>query len=426
MRDAPTPPAGETFKLLPLLGWLTAALFFFYAWVLRVAPSVMVEELMRDFAVGAAVLGNLSAAYFYGYAGMQIPVGVLLDRFGPRRLIGIATLLCAGGCVLFAVGSTLAAVTAGRFLIGATAALSLVGSMAVAGQWFRPDRFAVFSGLAMAMGMAGGVFGQAPLRLAVEASDWRTTTLLLAAGGVALSMAAWATIRDRWRGSGGIGSALSGLAVVVRHPQSWLIALSGLGTSGPLLGFASLWGVPFLETTYGLPRTHAASLTSMIFIGWGVGAPLLGWLSDRIGRRKGPLLAGLALETVALAALVYVPGWPVPVLAALSFLVGFFGSSQIVCFALVKENHAAQLSGTGIGFVNALVTGAGALFQPLVGLLLDLAWTGATAHGARVYDTDAYRLALTSLIACCLSGLLCLLAMRETYCRPREVESRAA
>ena len=84
---------------------MTAALFFFYAWVLRVAPSVMVEELMRDFAVGAAVLGNLSAAYFYGYAGMQIPVGVLLDRFGPRRLVAVAALLCAGGCVLFATGT---------------------------------------------------------------------------------------------------------------------------------------------------------------------------------------------------------------------------------------------------------------------------------------------------------------------------------
>ncbi len=168
---------------------------------MRVAPSVMVEELMRDFAVGAAVLGNLSAAYFYGYAGMQIPVGLLLDRFGPRRLITISSLVCAGGCVLFATGDSLTAVTAGRFLIGASAAFSLVGAMAVAGQWFPANRFAILSGGAMAMGMAGGVFGQAPLRLAVEASDWRTANLLLAAGGVALALAAWATVRDRWRGT---------------------------------------------------------------------------------------------------------------------------------------------------------------------------------------------------------------------------------
>src|SRR5262249_19654469 len=163
-------------------------------------------------------------------------------------LITIATLACAGGCVLFAAGTTLAAVTAGRLLIGASAAFSLVGSMAVASQWFPANRFAILAGLSMAMGMAGGVFGQAPLRLAVDASDWRTTTLLLAVGGVALSAMAWATVRDRWRGKGGIGNALSGLGVVLCHRQTWLIALSGLGTSAPLLGFAGLWGVPFFET----------------------------------------------------------------------------------------------------------------------------------------------------------------------------------
>jgi MFS family permease len=411
--------AGDRPGLLPLLGWLTGALFFFYAWVLRVAPSVMVEELMRDFAVGAGVLGHLSAAYFYGYAGMQVPVGLLLDRFGPRRLMTAAAAVCAGGCVLLATSDTLAGATAGRFLIGASAAFSLVGSMAVAGQWFAANQFAILSGLSMAMGMAGGVFGQAPLRLAVEASDWRTTTLLLAAGGVALSVAAVATVRDRRRGSGGMGQVLAGLGVVLRHRQTWLIAIVGLGTSAPLLAMASLWGVPFLETAYGFTRTQAATLTSVIFVGWGLGAPLIGWLSDRMGRRRAPLLAGLALQTLALAALVYLPGLSVAAVASLCFLVGFLGSAQIVCFALVKENHPAHLSGTGIGFVNGMVTGAGALFQPLVGLLLDLAWTGETALGARVYDTAAYRTAFGSLIACCVVGLACLLAVRETYCRPQ-------
>jgi MFS family permease len=331
----------------------------------------------------------------------------------------VAALVCAGGCVLLATGASLAVATAGRFLIGASAAFSLVGSMAVAGQWFGASRFALLSGLSMAMGMAGGVFGQAPLRVAVEASDWRATTLALALGGLALSAAAWATVRDRWRGSGGVGRALAGLGMVLRHRQTWLIALVGLGTSAPLLGFASLWGVPFLETAYGLGRREAATLTSIVFVGWGVGAPLIGWLSDRIGRRKPPLVAGLLLQTAALAALVYVPGLPIWIVGGLCFLIGFLGSAQIVCFALVRENHPATLSGTGIGFVNGMVTGAGALFQPLVGLLLDLAWTGQTSLGARVYEAGSYRLALASLVLCCLGGLLCLYAVRETYCRPQ-------
>ena len=419
--DAPSTPSSRELRVLPLLAWATGATFFFYAWVLRVAPSVMVEELMRDFAVGAGVLGHLSAAYFYGYAGMQIPVGLLLDRFGPRRLMTVAALVCAGGCVLFATGGSFATVITGRFLIGASAAFSLVGAMAVAGHWFPANRFAIFSGLAMAMGMAGGVLGQAPLRLAIEASDWRTTTLLLAAGGVAIAVAAWATVRDKWHGSGGMAVALSGLGKVMGHRQTLLIALTGLGTSAPLLAFAGLWGVPFLETAYGMSRTSAAGVTSAFFAGWGVGAPLFGWLSDRIGRRRDPLLFALALKTVALAALIYVPGLPLLALVSLSFLVGLFGSAQILCFALVRENHTPALSGTAIGFLNAVVTGAGALFQPLVGILLDLAWTGEIASGARVYQAEAYRIALASLIACCVGGFLCLLAVRETYCRPQAV-----
>jgi MFS family permease len=412
----PTAEAGP--GLLPWLAWATASSFFFYAWIMRVAPSVMVEELMREFAVGAGVLGNLSAAYFYGYAGMQIPVGLLLDRFGPRRLITLAALCCAGGCVLFATGTTLTTVTTGRFLIGAGAAFSLVGSMVVAGQWFSPSRFALLSGLAMAMGMAGAVFGQAPLRLAVEATDWRTTNLTLALGGVVIGLSAWLCVRDRWRGEGGIGELLANFALVLKHRQTWLVAMAGLGTSGPLLGFAGLWGVPFLQAAYGLERAQAAALTSLLFVGWGVGAPLFGWLSDRIGRRRPVMMVGLLLETASLASLVYVADLAPVQLAGLCFLTGLFGSTQIVCFAIARENHPPRLAATGIGFVNAMVTGAGALFQPLMGLLLDFAWAGETAAGARIYDLAAYHLAFSSLLVVGLTGLLCLLAVRETYCKP--------
>jgi len=142
-------------------------------------------------------------------------------------------------------------------------------------------------------------------------------------------------------------------------------------------------------------------------------------VSDRIGRRKAPFLAGIVLEAVALAAIAWVRDLPVVALGGLCYVTGFLGAAQIVGFALVRENHPARLSGTAIGFVNGMVTGAGALFQPLVGFLLDLAWAGETAHGARVYAPEAYRLALTSLIVCCAGGVLCVLAVRETFCRPR-------
>lgn len=403
---------------LHLLGWATGTLFFFYAWILRVAPSVMIDEMMRDLAVGGAVIGNLSAVYFYGYAGSQIPVGMLIDRFGPRRLMTLAALMCGVGCVIFALSSGITGVAFGRFVIGAAAAFSLVGAMAVAGLWFPAQRFALLSGLAMMMGMLGGVFGQAPFRLVVEALDWRGAVLTLAAGGVVVAIAAWATVRDRPREARSSIPMLAGLGRVMRNRQTWLIAIAGLGTTGPLLGFAGLWGVPYFVTTLGIDRTAAASITSTVFLGWAVGAPLIGWASDHIGRRRAPLMLGLVLCIITMSAILFVPGLSIPALMALCFLCGFGGSSQISGFAAARENNPPEVSATAIGLVNGLVTGAGALFQPLLGWLLDLNWKGEMVAGARVYDPGAYRIALSAVIVGCIVGFFCSLAMRETYCRP--------
>ena len=412
----PRAPA-HPLQRLALFGWATGALFFFYAWILRVAPSVMIDELMRDFAVGAAAVGHLSAFYFYGYAGMQIPVGLLMDRFGPRRLMTVAALGCAAGCLLFALAPTLWALSLGRFVIGATAAFSLVGAMTVAGQWFPPARFALLSGLAMMLGMAGGVFGQAPLRLLVDQFDWRQASLALAGGGVLLALAVVVTVRDRVRPSGSLRQVMAGLGQEGRNRQTWLIALAGLGTTGPLLGFAGLWGVPYLVLTQGLDRTAAAGVTSMVFIGWGVGAPVIGWLSDRIGRRKPPFVAGLVLTAVAMAGLAWAPGLPLWAVSVLCFLCGFGGSAQIVGFAAVRELNPPAAGGAALGIVNGVVTGAGALYQPLLGGLLDLAWTGEMAGGVRVYTVAAYSTAFSVLVAGAVMGIACILLMRETRCR---------
>jgi MFS family permease len=403
---------------LPFLGWLTGALFFFYAWVLRVSPSVMVEELMRDFAVGGAAVGNLSALYFYGYAGMQIPVGLMIDRFGPRRLLAVSALVCGASCLLAAWSPTFEGVAVGRFLIGASAAFSLVGAFAVAGQWFPPTQFALLGGLAMAAGMAGGVMGQAPVRLLVEANGWRPTVAATAIGGLVIAAMAFAFVRDKTRGSGGLGTVLAGLRTVARNPQTWLISLAGLGANGTLLGFAGLWGVPFMSAAHGLEPARAAFVTSLLIAGWGCGAPFFGWLSGHMGRRRAPFLIGYAITIPSFLALAYGPPLPTGVVATLTFLAGFGGAAQIVCFATVREVNPPALAGTGIGIVNALVTGTGAIYQPLIGWLLDRVWSGTLVGGARIYTAADYRVAFGVLVAGLVLGLACAIAMRETRCRP--------
>jgi len=172
--------------------------------------------------------------------------------------------------------------------------------------------------------------------------------------------------------------------------------------------------VPYLQAAHEIDRVTAGTVTSLTFIGWGVGAPLIGWLSDRIGNRRSPLIAGLILSALSLAAIPYLPGIPLWGVGVLCFGIGFGGSAQIVCYALVCEHNPPQFSGTAIGMVNALVTGAGALFQPMIGWLLDLSWDGLLVDGARVYAIGAYNLAFGVLVAGCIVGILCAIVMRES------------
>jgi len=429
MTDAVRPQRAETVndtaQRLAIFGWAAGALFFFYAWVLRVSPSVIVDELMRELSVGAGAIGGLSAFYFYSYAGLQIPIGMLIDRYGPRRLMALAGLVCAAGCTWFAYSTTLWELSAARFLIGAAAGFSLVGAMAVAGQWFPSSRFALLSGFAMLLGMAGGVFGQAPMRLAVEHSNWRTAMLWMAAGGVVIGIAAWCLVRDRRHSQRGGRDVVTGLGQVVRNRQTWLLAIAGLGSTGPLLGFAGLWGVPYLAETQGLSRAEAASITSFVFIGWGLGSPMFGWLSDRIGLRRPPFIAGMLISAVAQTCIIFVAGLTVPMVAALCFVAGLGGSAQIVGFAATREHNPARLSGTAIGFVNCLMTAGGAVFQPLIGMLLDLGWSGRIVDGARQYDIETWRMAFSVLIAGSLVSAICGALTRETRCLSLEARQAA-
>lgn len=408
--------------MLPLLAWGTATLFFFYAWVLRVAPSVMINELMRDLAVSGAILGNLSAFYFYGYSTMQVPVGVLMDRFGPRRLLTISALGCTLGCLLFAASTGALSASLSRLVIGVGAAFGLVGAMTIAGQWFPAHRFALLSGIAIMMGMIGGVFGQAPARLSVEAWGWRETMVGFSIGGLVLAVAAWSFVRDKPVAERSQRrSVWNALVSVFGNRQVWLNAVAGIGTTAPLLGFAGLWGVPFFETRYGIDRATAAGMASMVLIGLAVGSPFFGWVSDRIKRRRLPLVCGLLMCLISFVTLVYTPALPISLATVLALTCGFGAAAQITCFAAARESSPDELSGTTLGITNGVVTSAGAVFQPLLGFLLDLSWTGTTDGGARIYDLAAYQFAFAAVAISSLVGLVSALATRETYCQPLEV-----
>lgn len=412
---------------IPLRGiaaWSVAAAGFFFAWVLRVSPSVMIEPIMAEFAVGGALLGTLSGLYFYTYAILQAPAGLAMDRWGPRRALSLAALVSAAGCALFAAAPTIEVAYLGRLLIGGGVAFAFLGSLVLAAAWLPPRRFALFSGLGMAVGLLGGIAGQGPMALVVERVGWRDATLVLGVAALGVAVATWVVVRDgpapRAPRQAGAGepSVLRALWEVVRRPQTlYIAAFAGLMSSS-MLAFGALWGVPYTMQAYGLGKFQAASVMAPILFGFTAGAPAWGWLSDRIGRRKPPMLAGAATGLAAVAAALYIPGLPLAIYSVLLFFVGAGGAAMSVSYAVAREHNAGGGTGAALGFVNMCSVLGGAVFQPLIGWLLDLQWDGTLAAGARVYALESYRSAFVVLPGLFVAALLCVWRIRETRCRP--------
>lgn len=387
-------------------GWGLAAVFFGYGWALRVSPSVMVDDLMRDFAVGAAALGNLSAMYLYPYALLQIPVGVMMDRIGPRRLMALAAALVGVGCAVFAMAEAVGGAYLGRFLIGVGSAFTWVGVLSVIVQWFPPGRFAMLGGFGQFIGMGCAAFGQGPIALLVATQGWRGTLWLFAASGLALALLIALVSRDRPHPGAGEVRLTDGLRAVLRNRQSWLYAICAMAMITPCMSFGGLWGVPYLTVAYGLDRQTAAFVVSLMFLGLGCGAPLTGWISDRLGRRKPLVMLGLAATVLSMLAVLYLPGLPVPAIAVLLFLCGIANATFVLCFAGSRDHNPGWASGVAMALVNALVIATGALFQPLLGAILDLLWDGAMAGGVRFYAAATYRQAFIALPVFGLVGFL--------------------
>lgn len=410
--------------LRSIVAYLLGTTFFFYAFVQRVSPSVMTDELMRDFAVGGAGVGLLSGMYFYTYAAIQLPVGLLIDRIGARKLMSVALVVCALACVSFSISDSLLQASISRAVIGASVAFAFVGTLSIASMLFPASRFALLAGILLTVGMCGAIAGQAPLRLLLEHYDWREIFKGLALVAVLMSVLIYTLVprrRVQHIETSSAGSVLRGLRSVLGNRQSWCCAWAGFGLSATMLAFAGLWAVPWLTSTRALERTEAATIASMIFLGWAIGSPVMGWLSDAMGRRKPVIVTGAVVALISLIVILYA-GIQSPTILSVLFLVNGLGAcSMVVCFGLVREWNKPSFTATAIGLTNMWIVGAGAIIQPLVGLILDMRWQGGLVEGVRVYTPGAYAVALSALVFVATIALLASFLVKETHCRQQLV-----
>ena len=377
---------------------------------------------MAEFAISGTVLGILTALYFYPYVILQVPLGALIDRLGVRVLLTSALLIGGVGSILFALAQSIEIAYIGRLLIGTGSAVGFLSSLALAGKWFPPHRFAFMAGLVMFFGMVSGMLAQGPLAIFVESFGWRSAMWSLGGFSVFLAILVFTFVRnapeeteqttnvpkETW------SAMWQGLKRAASTLEVWKVALVASTMSGPMLTLGGLWGTPYLISAYGLEKAHAATLVSFLLLGWAFGAPFAGWLSDRIHQRKNIILAGSFFLTCSVGAIAFLPLPPLWITVGLLILMGICGAAMTVTFALIREVTPSNISSSVTGIVNSLTVASGALLQPAVGYILDQLWNGNINNGVRIYSIENYQTSFTLIFGACLLGFIVCITLKDS------------
>lgn len=412
-------------RMLPYAIIILAGIFYVYEFFLRVMPSAMTHELMSSFDIEASGLGVISSLFFYGYAPMQIPAGLLIDRYSVRLLLTISVLFCSLGALIIGVTDHYAIAGFGRFLIGFTSAFSFVGTLVLASRWFAAKHFALITGLVQFMGSFGAIAGAAPVAVLVQLYGWRPTQIWSAVVGIILAILFWLIIRDNPEKSINTSkhtlinhnlTEKQRLKVVLHNKQTWSVALYAFSIWAPMTIFSVLWGIPFLKTLYNIDTASAASGIAVIWLGVAFVGPILGWWSNRINNRRIPLIVSSLAAILSSVALIYMT-LPAPILYTVLFIFGGAASAHAVTFGLVQDNHPPTVAGTAVGFNNMAVIASGVVLQPLAGFILDACWTGEMLADVRFYPISAYKMALSTIPMCGVLGLIAsIFFIKETHC----------
>lgn len=396
----------------------------------RMAPGVASEYLMGAFQATGTQLGVLSAIYFFVYAFMQIPSGVVADTLGTRVAVIAGNLVAGLGSILFGLSASFEMACAGRFLVGLGVSVVFVAIMKSNSVWFHERVFAFMGGLTLFIGNLGSVLAAGPLAMLLTIFSWRN--IFIGIGGLAIMLAVFALLVIRNKpedlgfdtpnnydlGEENVSSSwMHNLKSVVSVARIWPGFWVQFGMVGSLYSFMGLWGVPYLRDVHGITNSFAAAHMTVMLLSFAVGALFLGWFSDQIGTRKPILTCCVVGYLACWLVLVCVP-WIPGIIGYLLFgSMGLAGSGFVLTFAAAKEVIHPHLSGMAVSVVNMGCFIGTALMQPLFGYLADLSWDGKTVKGIRIYAEADYNNGFYLVLIFAVIAVLGTLRVRETHCR---------
>src|SRR5580765_2933909 len=290
------------------VAWLITAVYYFYQYTLRSAPAVMMPELSQAFGLTATGVASLVGLFYYGYSPFSLVAGVAMDQLGPRKVVPLGAALVGIGALLFASGNTQLA-SVGRFIQGAGGVFALVGAAYIATTNFPASRAATLIGATQMFGMAGGSAGQIIVGPVIASGvHWSTFWIAMGVAGLAISLVLLLMLprrEDREKQADWARQALVAMKTVFSNPQSILCGMIAGLLFIPTTIFDMVWGVRYLQEARGFDYGDAVMRSSMVPLGWIIGCPLLGFASDRLGRRKPVIAAGAVVLLLCLAWILY-------------------------------------------------------------------------------------------------------------------------
>ncbi len=407
-------------------------LAYFFVYFHRLSLSVVADSLVKDFDTTAGTLGALGSIYFYCYAVMQLPAGLLSDSVGPRRTVTCFLVLAAAGSVLFGLAPNFKTAVVGRILVGFGVSMVFIPTMKILSQWYAPHEFASMAGILNAMGGAGVMAATWLLALMTDRFGWRLSFEAIGGFTFLLVGLVWILVRDRPQDKGwpaiadlsgktghGPPSAetiplLTGMRQVLSSRYFWPLAIWYFFDCGIFFGFGGLWGGPYLMHVHGLTREETGAVLSMIAWGMIIGSPFLGVISDRfLKSRKKPIIGCTTVLVVEMGLLYLYPfGLPRYILYGVFVLFSICASAIVaIGFTTVKELFPVEIAGTSVGTVNLFPFLGGAIYMPMLGKILD----AYPRDAAGAYALEGYSTMLLVLLVSSGVALGCALIMKETY-----------
>jgi MFS family permease len=390
------------------VAWLIIAIYFFFQYTLRSAPAVMMPQLAEAFGLSAMAVASLVGIFYWGYSPFSLVAGVAIDRFGPRRVVPFGAAAVGLGALLFGLGGSTAA-SVGRLMQGAGGAFALVGAVYVATRYFPASRAATLVGATQMFGMAGGAAGQFAVGPVIGAGvAWSTFWIVMGVAGLVIGVLLVVLIPpegEAAQGSNWLRGAARAMATVLRNPQSILCGLIAGLLFIPTTIFDMVWGVRFLQEAHGFDYGSAVMRSSMVPLGWIIGCPLLGWISDRIGRRRPVIIAGGCVLLACLAWILYGPTGVLPPYV-LGLVAGIASGAAMLPYTVIKEANPPKMGGTAAGVINFLNFTFSALLGPVFGFILRTVSGGAGTMELSHYQTTFQPLLYGVALAIVLTFIL--------------------